>query len=236
MLVSALQQSDLVIHVYTYSLSHSFPWWFIPRYWIQFPTLYRRTLSFTRLVYNSQNLLTQAPSPSLPSPPAPWQPQVCFCLWVCFSFICVKCSIRFDDAHSPKVHGMCKCFAVANNNVVVHSLLMSNSLLLHGLQHARLPCPSLSPRVYSNSCPLSQWCRPTILSSVASFSSCPQSFPASGSFPMSWLFTSDGQSSRASASSSVVPMYIQDWFPLGWTGFISWLSKELSRVFSSNNS
>ena len=103
----------------------------------------------------------------------------------------------------------------------------------YGLQHARLPCPSLSPRVCSNLHSLSQWCHPTIPSSIAPFSSCPQSFPASGSFPMSWLFTSGGQSIGASASVSVFPMNTQDWFPLGLTGWISLLSKGLSRVFSS---
>ena len=103
----------------------------------------------------------------------------------------------------------------------------------HRLQHARLPCPSPSPWVCSNSCPLSRWCHPTISSSVAPFSSCLQSFPASGSFLMSWLFTSGGQSAGALASASVLPMTIQDWFPLGWTGLIFLLSKGLSRVFSS---
>ena len=90
-----------------------------------------------------------------------------------------------------------------------------------------------SPRVCSNSCPFSQCCHPTILSSVVSFSSCSQSFPASGSFPMSWLFSSGGQSTGASASASVLPMNTQSWFPLGLTGLISLLSKRLSRVFSS---
>ena len=95
--------------------------------------------------------------------------------------------------------------------------VMSDSLQLHGLQHDRLSCPSLSPRVCSNSCPLSWWCYLSISSSVAPFSSCPQSFPASGSFSVSQLFTSGGQSIRASASASVLPMNIQDWFSLGWT-------------------
>ena len=104
---------------------------------------------------------------------------------------------------------------------------MSDSLWPRGLQHTRLPCPSSSPRACSNSCPLSQWCHPTSSSSVAHFSSCPQSFPTSRSFPMS----SDGQSIGASAS--VLPMNIQDWFPLGLTVLISLVSKGLSRVFSS---
>ena len=94
-----------------------------------------------------------------------------------------------------------------------------------------LPCPSLSPKVCSNSCWLHQWYHQTISSSVAPFSSCPQSFPASGSFSMSWLFASGNQSTRASASASVLPMTIQDRFPLGWTGLISLLFKGLSRVF-----
>ena len=102
----------------------------------------------------------------------------------------------------------------------------------HGLEHTRLPCPSLSPEVCSNSCPLSQWCHPTISSSVIPFSSCLQSFPESGSFQMSQLFTSAGQSIGASASASVLPMNIQDWFPLRLTGLISLQSKGLSKVFS----
>ena len=111
--------------------------------------------------------------------------------------------------------------------------VMSNSLWPHGLQHARLPCPSPTPGIYSNSCLLSQWCHPTISSSVIPFSSCLQSFPASGSFPMCQLFTSGGQSIGVSASASVLPMNIQDWFPSEWTGWISLQSKGLSRVFSN---
>ena len=106
---------------------------------------------------------------------------------------------------------------------------MSDSLWSHGLQHARLPCPSPSPRSCSNSCTLIRWCHLTISSSVVPFSSCLQSFPVSGSFLMSWLFPSCGQSIRASAS--VPPMNIQDWFPLGLTGLISLQSKGLSRIF-----
>ena len=113
-----------------------------------------------------------------------------------------------------------------------HSV-MSNSLRPHELQHTRPPCPSPTHRVYSNSCPLSQWCHPTISSCVIPFSSCLQSFPASGSFQMSQLFTSGGQSIEISASTSVLPMNTQDWSPLGWTGWISLQSKELSRVFSN---
>ena len=110
---------------------------------------------------------------------------------------------------------------------------MSDSLQPHGLQHARLPCPSLSPGACSNSCPLSQWCHPTISSSAIPFSSCFQSFLASASFPVSRLFASGGQSIGASASASVLPMNIQGWFPLGLTGLISLQSKGLSRVFSN---
>ena len=109
----------------------------------------------------------------------------------------------------------------------------SNSLRPHGLQHTRLPYPSPTLRVGSNSCPSSRWCHPTISFSVDPFPSYLQSFSASGSFPMSQLFTSGGQSIGVSASTSVLPMNIQDWFPLGWTSWISLQSKRLSRVFSN---
>ena len=109
--------------------------------------------------------------------------------------------------------------------------VMSSSLHLHGLQHTRPPCPSPTPGVHSDSCPLSWWCHPTISSSVVPFSSCLRSFPASGSFPVSQFFASGGQSIGVSAS--VLPMNIQDWLPLGWTSWISLQSKGLSRVFSN---
>ena len=108
---------------------------------------------------------------------------------------------------------------------------MSDSLWAHELQHTRPPCPSPTPGVYSNPCPLSQWCHPTISSSVDPFSSCPQSFPASGSFPMSQLFASGGQNTGVSASISVLPMNTQDWSPLGWTG---WISLQTSDIFRFN--
>ena len=103
----------------------------------------------------------------------------------------------------------------------------------HGLQHPRPPCPLPTPEVYSNSCPLKQWCHPTISSSAIHFSSCLQSFPASGSFPRSQFFRSGGQSNGVSASASVLPMNTQDWSPLGWTGWISLQSKGLSTVSSN---
>ena len=111
--------------------------------------------------------------------------------------------------------------------------VMSDSLWPHELQHTRPPCPSPTPGVYPNSCPLSQWCYPMISSSVISFSSCLQSFPALGSFQLSQLFTSGGQNIGVSASASVLPMNIQDWSPLGWIGWISLQSKGFSRVFSN---
>ena len=111
--------------------------------------------------------------------------------------------------------------------------VMSDSLWPHGLQHARLHCPSPTPGVYPNSSQLSQWCHPTISSFVVPFSSHHQSLPASGSFQMSQLFMSGGQSIGVSASTSVLPMNTQDWSPLGWTGWISLQSKGLSRVFSN---
>ena len=120
-----------------------------------------------------------------------------------------------------------------HNSVQFSHTVVSDFLWPHGLQHARLPCPSPTPGVYSKSCPLSRWCHPTISSSVVPFSSHLQSFPASGSFPKSQFFTSGGQNIGVSASKSVLQMNIQDWFPLGWTGWISLQSKGLSRVFSN---
>ena len=110
---------------------------------------------------------------------------------------------------------------------------MSDSLRTHESQHAKPPCPSPTPGVYPNSCPSSQWCHPAISSSVIPFSSCPQSLQALGSFPMSQLFMSGGQSIGVSGSASVLPMNTQDWPPLEWTGWISLQSKGLSRVFSN---
>ena len=124
------------------------------------------------------------------------------------------------------------CSLLCNSSLLTGSV-MSDSLQPCGLQHSRLPCSSPTPAACSNSCPFSQWCLPTISSSVLPFSFHLQSFPASGSFLVSWLFTSGGQSIGASASASVLPMNIQGWFPIGWTGWISLPSKGLSRVFSS---
>ena len=109
---------------------------------------------------------------------------------------------------------------------------MSDYLWTHGLQNSRIPSPSPTPGAYSNSCPLSQWCHPTIPFSIIPITSCLQSFPESGSFPMSQLFTSGGHSIGASASASVLPMKFQDWFPLGLAGLISLQSKGLSSVYS----
>ena len=119
------------------------------------------------------------------------------------------------------------------NQLLFRCSAMSDSLQSHGLQHTSLACPTLSPRVGSNSCLLNWWCHPNISSSVTPSSSCLQSFPASWSFPMCQFFTSGGQSIGASASASVLPMNIHGWFPLGLTSLISLLSKELSTVFSS---
>ena len=124
-----------------------------------------------------------------------------------------------------------------NNNKVIsvqfHRSVVSDSLRPHESQHARPPCPSTTPGAHPNPRPLSQWCHPTISSSVVPFSSCPQSFPATRSFQMSQLFAQGGQSIGASASASVLPMNTQDWFPLGWTGWNSSQPKGLSRVFSN---
>ena len=123
-------------------------------------------------------------------------------------------------------------FFFVSSDQLSHSV-MSDSLQPHGLQHARLPCPSPTPGACSNSCPLCQWCNPTFLSSVVPFSSCLQSFPASGSFPMSQFFPLGGQSIEVSAWATVLLMNIQDWSPLVWTDWISLLFKRLSRVFSN---
>ena len=148
------------------------------------------------------------------------------------------------------------CHPLQFSSVQFSLSVMSNSLQPHGLQHARPPCPTSTPGIYLNSCPLSWWCHPTRSSSVVPFSSCLQSFPASGSFPVSQLFTSGGlpwwlgwqslasvletwvqpgdwESIEVSASTSVLSMNIQDWFPLVWTGWISVQFRELSRVFSN---
>ena len=125
------------------------------------------------------------------------------------------------------------CKVIQFSSVQFSRSVMSDSLRTHELQHARPACPSPTPGVYPDSCPLSRWCHLTILSSIIPFFSCLQSFPTSGSFQMSQLFASGGQSIGASASASVFPINIQDWFPLGWTGWISLQSKGLSRVLSN---
>ena len=116
-----------------------------------------------------------------------------------------------------------------------HSV-MSDSLWPHESQHARPPCPSPTPGVYPNSCPLSRWCHSAISSSVVPFSSCPQSLPASESFPMSQLFAWGGQSTGVSALASVLPKNTQDWSPLEWTSWISWQSKGLSKSLLQHHS
>ena len=130
------------------------------------------------------------------------------------------------------------CIAIEKESVAKFNSQFSCSVLLdylqpHESQHSRPPCPSPTPGVYSNSCPLSQWCHPVISASVVPFSSCPQSLPASESFPMSQCFAWGGQSIGISASASVLPMNTQDWFRLEWTGWISLYSKGLSKVFNT---
>ena len=124
-------------------------------------------------------------------------------------------------------------FPIFIQSVQFSHSVVSNSLRPHELQHARPPCPSPTPRVHPDSCPSSQWCHPAISSSVVPFASCPQSLPASGSFPMSQLFAWGGQSTGVSALASVLPMHTQDWSPFEWTGWISLQSKGLSRIFSN---
>ena len=142
--------------------------------------------------------------------------------WICFS--CISCTGRWFFT---------SWVAQELRSVQFSHSVVSDSLQPHGLQHTRPPCRSPTPWVYSNSCPLSQWCHPTISSSVVCFSSHVQSFPASGSFPMSQPLASGGQNIGVSASTSVLPVNIQYWFPLGWSGWISLQSKGLSSVFSN---
>ena len=143
-------------------------------------------------------------------------------------------TVFYPGRDPARWHGdLALLWITAFSSVQFSRLVVSNSLQPHGPQQARPPYPSPTPGVYLNSCALSWWCHPTISSSVIPFSSCLQSFPASESFQMSQLFASCGQSIRASASTSVLPMNSQDWFPLGWIGWISLQSKGLSRVFSN---
>ena len=137
-------------------------------------------------------------------------------------------------ACSPRIHMYTLVLSCHQFSSVQFSRsVVSDSLWPHESQHARPPCPSPTPGVHPNSCPSSQWCHPATSSSVVPFSSCLQSLPASGSFPMSQLFILGGQSTGVSASASILPMNTQDWSPLGWTGWISLQSKGLQRVFSS---
>ena len=153
---------------------------------------------------------------------------------VFISFCCIFCQLKFSrDNYMLSL--ICRILKIIQmdlqkrnrhkkqTTVQFSCSVVSNSLRPHELHHARPPCPTPTPRVHPNPCPLSRWCHPTISSSVDPFSSCPQSFPASGSFPVSQLFASGGQSIgvSASASTSVLPMNTQDWSPLGWTGWIS---------------
>ena len=159
----------------------------------------------------------------------------------CFSILAweipwTKEPSKLQSMRAQRVGHDWTCVKTDDSSVQVSRSVMSDSLRPHGLQHARLPCPSPTPGAYSNSYSSSRWCHPTISSSVVPFSSCLQSLPASGSFQMKQLFASAGQSIGVSASTSVLPMNTQDWSPLGWTGWISLQSKGLSRVFSKTHS
>ena len=148
-------------------------------------------------------------------------------------WVCMVCSLHPHVVDQGSDTCNFNCFSVQFSSVHFSLSVMSDSLWPHESQHARPPCPSPTPGVYSNSHPSSRWCHPGISSSVVPFSSCPQSLPASGSFSMSQLFTWGGQSIGVSALASVFPKNTQDWFPLELTGCISLQSKGLSRVFSN---
>ena len=143
--------------------------------------------------------------------------------------------LLIHPSHSVTIQISSNLIWARNSSAQFSCSVVSDSLRPHGLQHARPPCPSPAPGAYSNSCPSSWWCHPTISSSVVPFSCHLQTFPASGSFPVSQFFASAGHSVGDSASASVPPMNIQDWFPLGWTGWISLQSKRLWRVFSNTS-
>ena len=147
-------------------------------------------------------------------------PIICRLLWspVWFPTVTSICSVGLWFFPFCSIWLLLPDLTYLSSSVQFSRSVVSNSMQPHGLQHARPPCPSETPGVYSNSCPLSQWCHPTISSSVVPFSSHLQSFPALGVFPVSQLFASGGQSIRVSASTSVLPMNTQDWSPLGWTG------------------
>ena len=145
--------------------------------------------------------------------------------------MCTSCLIAYF--YVMKVGSSHELLKPVISSIQFSRSVMSNSLWPHGLRQARPPCPPPTPGAYTNSCPLCQGCHPTTSSSVIPFSSHLQSFPASGSFPVSQFFTSGGQSIGVSPSASVLPLNIQDWFPLGWTGWVSLQSKGLSRVFSN---
>ena len=159
-------------------------------------------------------------------PNSPWATLAHIFLWLYPNTSCIQCLLLQHPLP-------CSYISERRPQSVSSVTQLCPTLWPHGLQHNRPPCPSPTPRVYSNSCPLSRWCHPTISSSVIPFSSCLQSFPASGSLQMSQFFAAGGQTIGVSASASVLPMNIQDWFPVGWTGWISLQSKGLSRVFSN---
>ena len=156
-------------------------------------------------------------------------------------WLCILCDTHTQEAEGNKlrmrgdaddvIHVSGSSLSNAGSSFLFGRSVVPDSLRLHGLQYARLPCPPPTPGACSNSWPSSWWCHPTI--SVIPFSSCLQSFPALGPFPRSQFFTSGGQSIGVSPSASILPMNIQDWFPLGWTGWIALLSRGLSRVFSN---
>ena len=231
----------LSFHTNVHNSFHIFSGPAVPKTPLSFPAL------FTNAVYSVCNELLfvswgyvscfTRPFSSL----LPWTSTVRYsihCVRIC-SYFCNTCVIplhtnyRHSCLFQHSVYITLSPGTISGLSVQFNHSVVSDSLRPHESQHARPPCPSPTPRVYSNSCPLSEWCHPTILSSVTPFSSHLQSFPASRSFQMNQFFSSSGQSIGVPASASVLPMPIQDWFPLGWTGWISLQSKGLSRVFSN---
>ena len=204
-----------------------FPLLFVILYFLTFPILYAAPSLLIVIQFNSasQSYLNLCNPMDCSTPGFPVHHQFQFTSLAPY-ILCWPISI-----YCLWPHILCCPISIHHSVQFSHSVV-SESLWPHELQHARPPCPSSIPGVYPNSCPLRWWCHPINPSSVVPFSSCPQSFPASGSFQMSQLFALSGQGIGVTASTSVLPMNTQDWSPLGWTDWISLQSKELSRVFS----
>ena len=228
MLVSGVEWSDLIIHIYFFSFLDSFSVQIITRYWVQFPVLYTSSLLVICFIYVLVCIF-RSKTPNLSLSPFLFGNYVCFpCLWVYFcsanQFVC----IIFYFLNYLHV-----CLATLSGFSSVQSLSHVQLFATPWIAAHQASLSITSSQSSTNSCPPSRWCHPTISSSVVPFSSCSQSLPASESFKMSQLFTWGGQSTGVSALALFLPKNTQDWSPLEWTGWISLQTKGLSRVFSN---